>query len=276
MKITVIKNNKLLNIIVIVVILLGIWYFLHQPSNDREWELDQQVLPYAEFDDNKVTVFNIRNFKYESVDQYTSDYYDKTFDLDKLISIDYIVEPFGSIGAAHTFLSFGFENGDYVAISVEIRKEVGELFSPLKGLFRNYELMYVIADERDVIKLRANYRKNTLYLYPITTSKENMKKLLVDMLTRANTLKEKPEFYNTLTNTCTTNIMAHINKISPGRISWDLRLLLPKNSDVLAYELGFIKNDTPLEELRTKYKINHLSQQYTNNEDFSIKIREGR
>lgn len=276
MKITVIKNKKLLGIVLVLVIFLGTSYFLRTPSNDREWELDQKILSYAEFSGNEVTVFNIRNFKYESVDQYTPAYYDRTFNLDELTSVDYIVEPFGSIGAAHTFVSFGFENGDYVTISVEIRKEVGESFSPFKGLFRNYELMYVVADERDVIKLRTNHRKDVVYLYPVTTSKENMKKLFVDMLTRANALKEEPEFYNTLANTCTTNIADHINEIAPGRVPWDLRLLLPKNSDVLAYELGLIDNSMPLEALRTKHKINDLAEQYADEESFSNKIREVR
>lgn len=262
-------------LILVLVLLFSAWNFSKTPSNDREWSLDQQVLPYAEFNGEEVTVFNIRNFTYESVDEYTPAYYDKTFNLNDIESVDYIVEPFGSIGAAHTFISFGFEGNDYLAISVEIRKEVGESFSPLKGLFRNYELMYVVADELDVIKLRTNYRKDAVYLYPVTTSKENIKRLFIDMLSRANALRKEPEFYNTLTNTCTTNIADHINEISPGRIPRDLRLLLPKNSDVLAYELGLIDNSMPLEVLRTKNKINDLAKQYADDENFSSKIRKG-
>jgi hypothetical protein len=249
-------------------------YFTTNPSNDRIWADDQGVLPYAVFDEDSVEVFNIRNFTYTSVETYTPDYYNKIFKLDEIASIDYIVEPFGSIGAAHTFVSFGFENGDYVALSVEIRKEIGETFSPTKGLLRNYELMYVIADEKDVVKLRANYRKNDVYLYPVKTSSENMKKMFIDMLTRANKLKEEPEFYNTLTNTCTTNIASHINNISPSRIPWDVRLLLPENSDELAYELGLVSNDVPLTELRKKNKINALAEIHASNPDFSHLIRQ--
>ena len=266
-------KHKKLSITLAIFTLLCVWHFSHQPSNERDWSFDQKILPYAEFNTNEVTVFNIRNFQYESVDKYISGYYDRTFKLDEITSVDYIVEPFNNLGAAHTFVSFGFENDKYLAISIEIRKEVGESFSAIKGVLRNYEIMYVTADERDAIKLRTNFRKDDVYLYPVNTTKENMKQLFVNMLTRTNKLKEKPEFYNTITNTCTTNIADHINDMSHKRIPWDLRLLLPKNSDMLAYELGLIDNSIPLEELRTKHKINDLAERYSKSENFSMKIR---
>jgi len=248
-------------------------FFGRTPSNDRDWSNDQALLPYAVFNKDTVKIFNIRNFSYASTTDYEIKYYDKTYNLDELTSIDYIVEPFEGIGAAHTFISFGFKDEEYVAVSVEIRKEKGEMFSPLKGLFRSYELMYVIADEKDVINLRANHRKNNVYLYPVQINNENMKKLFVDVLTRANDLKEKPEFYNTLTNTCTTNIADHINNVSPNKIPWDVRLLLPKNSDALAYELGLIDSSLSLEELRTKHLINDKAELYVNDPNFSKLIR---
>lgn len=260
-------------LVVLCVVLFSVWYFSRVPRNDREWSLDQRVLSHAKFTGDEVTVFNIRNFTYKSVTDYEPNYYDKTFNLNELVSVDYIVEPFGNMGAAHTFLSFGFSTGDYLAISVEIRKEVGESFSPLKGLLRNYELMYVVADERDVIKLRTNYRQDAVYLYPIKISKEHMRILFSDMLTRTNKLREKPEFYNTVTNTCTTNIVSHVNHIAPAHIPWDVRLLLPENSDVLAYELGLIDTSVSLEELRKHHKINDKAAQYADSTDFSKLIR---
>jgi len=243
-------------------------------SSERNWTLDQQVLPTTEIDGDLVHIKNIRNFVYESTATYTPQYYDKTFNLSELSTIDYIVEPFGSIGAAHTFLSFGFDDGSQIAISVEIRKEVGESFSPWKGVLRQYELVYVVADERDVVKLRTNYRKDDVYLYPVTTTKEHMRILFIDMLTRVNTLAQKPEFYNTVTNNCTTNIAQHINTITPNRISWDYRLLFPENSDVLAQELGLIAKGMTIEEARAKYRVNEKAEQYAEDPEFSKKIRE--
>jgi len=135
-------------------------HFSTYPSNERVWNTDQEILPYAEIKDNFVSIYNIRNFSYASTTSYTPNYYDKTFDLNKIKKVWYVVEPFSGIpGSAHTFLSFEFEGDTFVSISVEIRKEKGESFHPIKGLFNKYELMYVIGDERDLIKLRSNLSK---------------------------------------------------------------------------------------------------------------------
>jgi hypothetical protein len=206
---------------------------------------------------------------------YIANYYDKTFDLNKLKRAWYVVEPFSGIpGSAHTFLSFEFEDDQFVAISVEIRKEKGESYSPIVGLFNRYELMYVIADERDVIKLRSNYRKDQVYLYPTKATQEKTKALFINMLKRANSLKEHPEFYNTITNNCTTNIVSHVNRITPNRVPFfNLRILLPANSDKLAYKLGLIDTDLSFEEMRKKYFINDRANEHANAYDFSKKIR---
>lgn len=255
--------------------LYGIFSLIVRPSNDRDWTTDQAVLPYADIDGNKITIHNIRNFTYTSTSDYTPLYYDKTFDLDTLKNIYFIVEPFsGYAGAAHTFLSFEFEGNNFVSISAEIRKQKGESFSAGKGLLRQYELMYVVADERDAVKLRSNYRKDKVYMYPVIASTEKMRSVFLSMVEDINVLKEKPEFYNTLTNNCTTNIAKHINKASPGRVSWNLTFLLPENSDRYAYEQGLIDNTISFEDLRTKYYINDLAEKYAESPDFSLKIRE--
>lgn len=246
-----------------------------RPSLTRDWTPDQQVLARASFNGDEVMISNIRNITYRSTTDYDVHHYDKTFSLDELESVWYMVEPFSGhgAGAAHTLVSFGFKNGDYVAISAEIRKEKGESFSPIKGLLRQYELVYVIADERDVIKLRSNYRKDDVFLYPIQTSKENMKKLFVSMLERANKLATEPEFYNTLTNTCTTNLVAHVNEIVPGRIPFSFKVLMPAYSDELAREIGLIDSRS-IEDLRAAYKINARAEQYADDPAFSARIRE--
>lgn len=247
------------------------------PSNNRDWNADQTVLPFAEINRNMVTVHNIRNFRYASTTSYTPAFYYKTFDMSKIKKAWYIVEPFSGIpGSAHTFLSFEFEDNQFVSISVEIRKEKGESFNPIKGLFNQFEVMYVIADEKDVIDLRANYRKDMVFLYPVRASKEKVAALFLDMLSKANELKDKPEFYNTLTNTCTTNIVHHINKLMDDKI-WALRtdILFPANSDRLALELGLLDTDLPLLEARAKYHINEKAAKAINSETFSTDIREG-
>ncbi len=266
------KKKALVVCLMFIVLFLGV-VFSKTPTNERDWALDQKILPTSIIKGDEISISDIRNFSYRSTTDYTPAYYDKTFKLSELESVDFIVEPFDNLGAAHTFLSFGFASGDYVAISVEIRKEVRESFSAVKGLLNEYELTYVIADERDVIKLRTNYRKDNVYLYPIKTTKEKMQKLFVDMINRSNKLNAEPEFYNTLTNTCTTNIVDYVNAISVNKIPYDWRFLLPEYADELAYEIGLIDNSVPLAELRQKHQINALAEQYADSEDFSKKIR---
>lgn len=248
---------------------------LVRPSNDRDWSVDQAILPSVEIYGDMVNIHNIRNFSYASTTSYTPAYYDATYDISKLKRVWFVVEPFsGYVGAAHTFLSFEFEGDRYVSISVEIRKEKGESFSALKGLLRQYELMYVIADERDVVKLRSNYRKDEVFIYPIKADDDEKRALFLDMVHRADTLATKPEFYNTLTNTCTTNIVAHVNKIAPRRVPWDIDILFPANSDRLAYDIGLIDTGLSFDDMRATYLINDRAKKYADAPDFSVKIRE--
>ena len=262
--------------IALIACLFIVVHFSTTPSNNRNWNDDQNTLPYAEIKDNLISIHNIRNFSYTSTSNYSPNYYDKTFDLNKLKKVWYIVEPFSGIpGSAHTFLSFEFENDQFISISVEIRKEKGEAFHPIKGLFNKYELMYVIADEKDVIKLRSNYRKDLVYVYPVKTTEEKAQRLFLDMINRTNNLKDHPEFYNTVTNTCTTNIVKHVDKITPDRVPlFNLRILLPANSDKLAYDLGLIDTDLSFEATRERYFINDRAIKYSNDPDFSVKIRD--
>ena len=262
---------------------LGFIFIIHilmvifiRPSLNRNWTANQKVLAEAFIDGDKVNIKNIRNIKYRTKSDYDVAYYDKTFDLNKLESVWFMVEPFSGhgFGAAHTLVSFGFEGGDYVSISVEIRKEEGESFSVQKGLLRQFELVYVIADEKDVIKLRSNYRKDKVFMYPVLTEKENMRKLFVSMLNRNNKLAKEPEFYNTLTSTCTTNIVSHVNEISKGRIPLSYKVLMPAYSDEFAQKIGLIEQNIPIDKLREKYLINEKAEKYADDENWPKRIRE--
>lgn len=245
------------------------------PTNTSDWSLDQQILPQATIVGDMVTIENVRNFRYTSEDVYTPAYHTKTYDMSKLKSVDYIVEPFGDFsGAAHTFLSFGFEGDEFVAISVEIRKKKGQSFSPWKTFFKQYELMYVVADEKDVVKLRTNYRKDAVYVYPTKIDQPHAKQLFLSMIERVNELHEKPEFYNLITNTCTTNIVRHVNEISEVKVPLSYKVLLPGYSDKLAYDLGLLDTKLPYEKIRERYQINDKAMKYADSEEFSTKIRE--
>ncbi|PIQ91652.1 MAG: hypothetical protein COV70_02560 [Parcubacteria group bacterium CG11_big_fil_rev_8_21_14_0_20_39_22] len=266
-------SKIILGLLAIIIIGYGVFAVSVRPSNARDWSEDLSVLATSEFNDNLVTIKNIRNFKYDSVLEYTPDYYDKTFDLNEIKSVDFIVEPFSGV-AAHTFVAFGFEDGSYVDISIEVRREKGEFYNIFKGMVRRFELVYVVADENDVLKLRTNHRKDDVYIYPIDTTKEKMRKMFVSMLSRANKLAKEPEFYNTVTNNCTTNIVEHVNEISTKRVPLSYKYFLPKYSDELAYEIGLIKGEGTIEELRESHNVKEVANLYGDDPDFSHKIRE--
>ncbi|MBN1854822.1 MAG: DUF4105 domain-containing protein [Pirellulales bacterium] len=248
------------------------------PSNVRDWQPDQARVSYAEFDGDWATVYNIRNCHYLDDDVYVVDYYDKRFDLNGLQTVDFLVCPFIDMpDIAHTMLSFGFgtESGqhDQLALSVEIRKERGEEYAAWKGSARQYELMYVFADERDVIGVRVNHRGEDVYLYRAKATPEQVRGLFVDCLHRANKLAKEPEFYNTLTNNCTTNIVRHINRLNPGRVAFDYRILLPGHSDRLAYDLDLIERHGIFEETKRRAHINAAAKEFACQSDFSDCIR---
>ncbi len=273
-------RNVLIFLLVLMPVIFAAFLAFKSPSNNREWSPDQQLLSYAEFDPggDQVHIRNIRNIAYRSVNDYTVSHYNRTVRLSELSTLDYMVEELdGFPGFAHTLLSFGFEDSTYIAVSVEIRKEAGESYHPLSGMLREYELMYVIADERDVINLRANYRKNRVYLYPVEIKKESLKNLFVSMLQKANSLRERPEFYHTLTSTCTTNLARSASESTEESFfAYHPQILLPGFSDRLLLRRGLIRTDLKdIEEVRNAFLINEAAAGYRDSEQFSFGIREG-
>jgi len=259
------------------VLSIGLIWSLQRPSNDRPWMADQARMPLASFDGDAVTIENLRHATYRSTEDYDVRWYRRQYDLNAIERVDFVVEPFASWrGPAHTFLTFGFADGEYVAISVEIRKEQGESFSPLKGLFKQYEIMYVVGDERDLIGLRVNYRKNLVYVYPVKATKAQVRKLFAAMLERANQLARQPEFYNTLTNTCTTNIVWHFEDLTGENLPIDLRVLLPGYSDALAFEFGLVDFQGSIEEARRRFRISRCVPQGADGRAWSRQIRQGK
>lgn len=267
--------NKKFLFITIPVFVLALW-ISRQPSNALDWTTDQSVLADVTFTSDTVQIKNIRNYRYRSNDDYDPAYYDAEFDPTDILSVDYIVVPFaGFPGTAHTFLTFGFKGNRYVSVSVEIRKEKGESFSAWKGLFKQYELMYVIADERDVIGLRTNIRRNDVYLYPVKLPKQKIAELFLSMMHRTEELETKPEFYNSITNSCATNAVSHINEVTPGRMSFSYKIVLPGFSDDLFYDHGLIDTDLARDQIRAGYKISsEQALKYADAPDFSVRIRQ--
>jgi hypothetical protein len=262
--------------IVVLAVVLLLAALLVRPSHDRVWMTGQEVMPVAVFDGARVTIQNVRNYAWRPDESSESSWEDRTYDLDRIDSAWFVLAPFSreNRGPAHTFLSFGFADSQYVAISIEARREAGEDYSLLRGMLRRFEIMYVIGDERDLIGLRTNVRGDDVYVYPIRAPREKIRALFVEMLARANALYERPEFYNTLTNNCTTNILAHANRITPNRIPYGKEVLLPGYADELAQRLGLIDTELTLEEARVRFLVNERARMFAGDPDFSLKIRD--
>jgi len=250
------------------------WWQMLPPSNARDWQPDLAVLPYADVAGNEVTIHNIRNCEYRTETDYEVRRYDKTFDLQKLREVGLYLVYWGSPHMAHTMISFGFEGGDCVCMSIETRKEKGEGYSAVKGLFRQFELTYVIADERDLVRVRTNFRKGEdVYLYRARMTPEAGRKLFLDYLRRANELREKPEWYNALADNCTTAIRAQ--RAAADRVPWDWRMLVNGHLDELLYERGVIATNLPLAGLRKQSFINDRARNAGDSAEFSQLIRQG-
>jgi hypothetical protein len=254
--------------------LVLVWWFSLQPSNNRDWQPDVAVLAYADIDGNKVTVHNIRNCDYRTETDFDVRHYDQTFDLDKIRTAELYMVYWGSPNIAHTMMSFGFESGHYLCFSIEARKEKGEGYSAVKGLFRQFELVYIAADERDLIRLRTNYRQGEeVYLFRLNGSRVQVRTLFLDYLRRLNSLRQRPEWYSALTHNCTTSIRTQ--RAASDRAPWDWRMLANGHGDELLYERGAVATNLPLAELKQRAHINARARTADKDSDFSRLIRQG-
>lgn len=252
------------------------WWLQIKPSNDRNWQEEVAVLPYATIHDNLVTIHNIRHFTYRRETDFDVHYYDKTFDLHTLNSVDLIAVYWMGDAIAHIMISFGFQDKDYLVFSIETRKEKGEGYSTIKGFFKQYELIYIAGDERDLIRVRTDYRRpqEDVYLYRTRASPQRGRKLFMEYVRQINAMKVEPVWYNTLTTNCTTNIVMHIRTFT-DRVRYTWKVLLSGYMPLYAYEHGALDTRLPFEDLRRLSYINPKAHAIGNDPEFSGKIREG-
>ena len=244
-----------------------------QASNERDWSPEMEQVPSASLEAGVVTLKNIRHNTYVSEDDFVVEYFDRKFNLSEIQSVDYIVVPFKIKQIAHTMLSFGLQDGTYLTVSIEVRKEKGERYNPVLGMGRKFELLYLVGDERDLIRLRTEHRDAQVYVYPSVAAPEHAQALFLDVMERANQLALDPEFYHSIRNNCTTNLAGHVNEISSKKIRYGWRVLLPGLSAKYAYDLGLLDNRIPFEELTELALVNDLALEHRDAADFSQKIR---
>jgi hypothetical protein len=249
-----------------------VWWISISPSHHRPWRPEVAVMPRADIDGDRVRITGVRNFDYRSVDDFTVRYEEREIGLSHLTALDFFVSYWTEGLIGHTFLSFIFDNAPPLSISIETRPEVGEGFAPIGSLFKQFELIYVVGDERDIVRVRTNYRKEAVYLYRLNTSPENARRLLLIYLARINELADRPEFYHLLSNSCTINIVRYAN--AAGRTGrFDIRHLFNGLVDSYLYHSGRVDTTLPFEELRRRSLINERAQAADDAPDFSQRIR---
>jgi hypothetical protein len=248
------------------------WWLAIPPSHNRNWRPEVAVMPRATIDGDRVRLTGVRNFDYRSRNDFTVRYEEREVNLSHLTNIDFYISYFLEGPVGHTFVSFIFDNAPPLSISIETRPEVGEGFAPVASMFKQFELIYVVGSERDVVGVRTNHRGEPTYLYRLNSSADDARRLLLVYLARINELADRPEFYHLLTNSCTINIVRYANAAGrQGR--FDFRHLLNGLIDSYLYHSGRINTDLPFDELRERSLINQAAQAADGAPDFSERIR---
>jgi len=250
------------------------WWFTLKPSNERPWQPDVAQAPFAEINGDEITLHNVRNCDYVTETNYTPRWETRTVRLSQITGIDIALTYWGSPWMAHPIVSFQFADATPVAFSIETRKEVGESYSAVRGLFRQFELIYIMANERDVVRLRTNYRQGeTVYLYRTKATPSQAQGRFLEYVAKINELRARPAWYNALTANCTTSIRTQ--RAADERAPFDWRMILNGKSDEMAYERGALTGTLPFSELKNRSAINARAQAADKSQEFSRKIREG-
>lgn len=270
------ETRKKLTVVCGSFLLVLAWWLTQQPRNDRNWQPDVAQAAWAEIKGDEITLHNVRNCEYRTATDYTPQWETRTVRLSQMTGVDIFVNYWGSPYMAHPIVSFQFADALPLCFSIETRKEVGEKYSAIGGIYRQYELIYTVADERDVVRLRTNYRKDEeSYLYHTKVSPDRARTRFMEYITTLNSLCEQPRWYNAITTNCTTAIRSQ--HPASERLPWDWRMLVNGKGDEMLYEQnGIVTEGLPFAELKRRALINTVAQAADRSPDFSRLIRADR
>lgn len=267
-------KKRLRTALAFLVMFVGIvvWWKMIPASHDRNWTTDVAVLPSVTWSGDEFTVHNVRNFEYRSVDDFDVHYEDRTYNLNDVEKLDFVMSDWGLHEIVHTMLSFGFADDRHLVLSIETRREKGEVWSGLRGLFRQYEVIYILADERDLLGLRTNIRSEDVYVLPMIHPPEKVRIVLRSVLDTVNDIAQTPRFYNTILHNCTTGLLPHLDAVRVQR-GFDIRILKNGYIAEIGFENGTIDTELSYEEAGNFFHINQYVEGETIPLDFSERIR---
>ena len=266
--------RKLAAVFVVFALVLA-WWFTLQPSNEGNWQPDVAQIPWAEINGDEVVLHNVRNCDYRSETDYTPRWETRSVRLSQITGVDMAVNYWGSPYMAHPILSFQFADAPPLCFSIETRKKVGQSYSAIGGLYRQFSLTYIVSDERDVLRVRTNFRNGEeVYLYHTTVTPENARERFRDYLRSINELRDRARWYNAITTNCTTAI--RLQHDASKRAPWDWRMLVNGLGDEMLYERGILRSSgLPFAEFKKQSLINSAAKAANDSPDFSTRIRAG-
>ncbi len=270
------KNKTLIGISSVLVLCFGaLFLFLatQRPAHDRDWELGQEKLPQILFEGNQITITNLRDFHWIGPFEAVPHYITETYALDTMETADVVISHFDSFeGLAHIFLSFGFSDGRHVSVSIETRREKGEEFSPLLGLMRQFEIIYVVGTDSDLLGVRTGPRGERVYIYPTVASPEQTRELFKKIARDVNDISQSPTFYNTLTNNCTNRVTRRVEEMSSLKFPSTYKTILPGYFDEVLYNMDLIDRRGSFQETKNKAFIDNSTAE-PNDPEYATKIR---
>jgi len=259
------EKKRLRKIMLILVSCIGIFILfvvvmrlVYTPSHERDWEVGQEKLPSFSFDGNRVRIENFRNFDWKEDGDVDIRYEEREYALDSLESVDVFISHFDDFeGLAHIFVSFGFRGGEQIVVSLETRREKDEEFSPVLGMLRQYEIIYVVGSEEDIVGLRTDIRDERVYLYPTKASSAQAKELFLLLAQEINDIYASPKMYHTLIHNCTNEITRRVEEIADVDFPFTYKTLLPGYFDEVLYDMNIIASDKPFSVIKKDHLINN-------------------
>ena len=270
-----VRRHPRLVVFFLCLLIVAGWRLLLRADNHRDWQGDVRETAWAEINGDTVTIHNVRNFAYRTPTDYTPNWETRTVNLSKLTGSDLFINYWGSPWMVHPLASFEFSDAPPICFSIETRREVGEDYSAIGGFYRRYELIYIVSDERDAVRVRTNLRNEDLYIYRMTLTPEEARVRFLEYIAALNKLHDKPRWYNAITTNCTTAIRSQ--RPAASRTPWDWRILINGKGDEWLYETkAIVTDDLPFADLKHQALINSAAKSANDDPDFSRRIREGR
>lgn len=255
-----------------------LWWLTLKPSNSGTWQSDVDRTAWVEMDGDRITIHNLRNCDYRTETDYSNCWSDRTVYLSQLKAADFFLTNWGLSFASHPIVSFQFGDNNHIAFSIEARYRPGQQYSTVRGLYRQFGLIFVVADERDVIRLRTNYRKGEeVYLYRIQSDPKSTRAMFFTYVDYLNKLKNEPQWYNELVRNCTTTLQKPLASAIGKHQPWSYQYILNGSLDELLYDRGrLVTGGLPFPELKQREHINAVAHTVNGSPDFSAQIRKNR